>query len=158
LHADAMLMAQRMDDVLESDEHKMIMREGAEMGYTMPDADAIRARNKILKLYLAASHPWQGAHEKDGMISFPAESARNLYMVAVQSALMIDDVCRNIRESEYMLWFRRLRELEAPYIGPTSLQEMFNVWGALTISTVQQEQYAPQRHRRLPENWMALVV
>ena len=158
LHECASIMAEKMDAVLDDDEHQTIMREGAEQGYKMPDAAAIRSRNTLLKQFLAASDPWRDTQIRDDMICIPGKTARDMHMVAYQCALMIDDVCRNIRESDYMLWFRRLNELDAPYVGPTSLQEMFNVWGSLIISIAQQEQHGPEPRYRLPCNWPHLVV
>jgi hypothetical protein len=157
LHEAASIMAERMDEVLDNEEHHMIMREARELGYIMPDSNAIRSRNALLKEFLTASDPWNDAENKEGMIFIPGKTARDLHMVAYQCALMIDEVCRNIRESDYMLLFRNLRRLDFPYVGPTSLQEMFNVWGTLIVSMQQQEQHGPERHQRLPANWLKLV-
>ncbi len=157
LHDLASIMAARMDEVLDNDEHQMIMREAAERGYVMPDVEAVRARNNLLKQFLAASDPWGEAEIRNRIIRIPAKTARDMHMVAHQSALMVDEVCRNIRESDYMLLFRNLKRLDVPYTGPTSLQEMYNVWGMLVTSTVRQAQLGPERSHRLPVNWLKLV-
>lgn len=158
LYDCARIMAQKMDDVLDHPEHKMIMREAEEGGYRMPDIAPIRARNEILKIYLKSAEPFRDVVERDGLIEFPAQTACNLHMVAYQCSLMIDDVCRNIRESDYMPWFGVLKKLEVPYSGPTSLQEVFNVWGSLVTSIQKQYRHGPDQPHRLPQNWTSLVV
>lgn len=158
LYDCARIMAQKMDDVLNHPEHKMIMREAEERGYRMPDIAPIRARNEILKIYLKSAEPFRDVVEREGAIEFPAQTACNLHMVGYQCSLMIDDVCRNIRESDYMPWFGVLKKLEVPYSGPTSLQEVFNVWGSLVTSIQKQHHHGPDQLHRLPPNWISLVV
>lgn len=158
LYNDAYIMVDRMDEVLDHPEHRMIVREAEELGYTMPDIEGVRRHNALLRSFILASDPRNSAVLKDGLVEFPASSARQLHMIAFQSGMFIDDVCRNIKNTDYMLWFRVLRQMDVPYLGPTSLQEMFNVWASLTTSTAKQASHAPAVSRRLPGNWLKLVA
>lgn len=153
----ARIMTQKMDEVLDHHEHRELINNGLSSGYKVPDVEAVRARNAVIKMYLDGIDPYNGALKHRGVIEFPARTARQLHLVAHHSTFMICDVINNINQSDYMKLFRNLKEKGGAYTGPTSLQEVFNVWGALINSNTRETRHVDQS-RRLPSNWIRLVV
>ena len=158
LYRSACIMTQKMDEVLDHFEHQRLISTGTQMGYRMPDVEAVAARNAIIKIYLDGLNPYHGVYEHDGMVEFPARTASQMHLVARHSAMMIADVVNNINQSDYMLWIRNLKKVGGAYQGPTSLQEVFNVWMNLAVSHAQERRHVPEQGRRLPENWIRYVV
>jgi len=153
----AKIMTQKMDEVLDHHEHRALITNGLTYGYKVPDVEAVRARNEVIKIYLDGMDPYAGAVEDNGVVEFPAKTARQMHLVALHSTYMISDVINNINQSDYMLLFRNLKKLGGAYTGPTSLQEVFNVWGTLINSNSRESRHVDQK-RRLPPNWIRLVV
>jgi len=155
----AKVMTERMDEVLDHPKHIELINGGFRAGYKMPNVDMIQGRNWLIKFYLDGLDPLAGAERvgKD-QVMIPAKTARALHLVAEYSASMIDGVVGNIHRSQYMPWIRTLREAGDPYSGPTSLQEVFNLWSSLATATVTHAHHAPDLRRRLPENWLKLVI
>ena len=153
----ALIMTRKMDDVLDHHQHRALIDNGVSSGYKVPDVEAVRARNEMIKIYLDGIDPYDDAVEQGGMIEFPARTARQLHLVARHSTHMISDVINNINQSDYMLLFRNLKKIGNEYTGPTSLQEVFNVWGTLINSHSRESRHVAQ-NRRLPANWIRLVV
>jgi hypothetical protein len=158
LYNSASIMARKMDEVLDHYEHQSLIASGLERGYRMPDVEAVRARNHVIKMYLEGLNPYQGAVANDNTVEFPARTALQMQLVARHSTLMIEDVVRNIQKSDYMLWIRNLKQAGGPYMGPTSLQEVFNVWCGLVVASKHEQRHLPAEARRLPANWGNYVV
>ena len=158
LHRSATIMTQKMDEVLDHFEHQRLIETGLKMGYRMPDVEAVAARNAIIKSYLEGLHPYRDTVMRNDMVEFPATTARQLHLVARHSSMMIAEVINNITQSDYMLGIRKLKQGGGAYQGPTSLQEVFNVWGSLIASTTYERRHVPDERRRLPENWIRYVV
>lgn len=158
LYKSASIMACKMDEVLDHYEHKSLIDSGLRNGYRMPDVEAVRARNNIIKIYLDGLDPYADVIHRDGEVEFPARTALQLQLVVHHSTLMIEDVVRNIRTSDYMLWIRTLKQAGGPYMGPTSLQEVFNVWCGLVVASKREQNHLPEKNRRLPANWGKFVV
>lgn len=158
VYRSACIMTQKMDEVLDHFEHQRLINTGVQMGYRMPNVEAVAARNAIIKIYLDGLDPFHQAYERDGVIEFPARTASQMHLVARHSTMMIADVVNNINQSDYMLWIRNLKKMGGAYQGPTSLQEVFNVWMNLAVSNAQECRHVPEQARRLPENWIRYVV
>lgn len=158
LYNCATIMARKMDEVLDHYEHENLITSGLQQGLRMPDVEAVRARNNVIKIYLEGLNPYQGAISQGAMVEFPARTALQMQLVARHSTLMIEDVVRNIQKSDYMLWIRTLKQAGGPYMGPTSLQEVFNVWMGLVVASKHEQRHLPAEGRRLPANWGNYVV
>lgn len=153
----AMIMTQKMDEVLDHPEHKDLILTGLAMGYKMPSVEMVNARNVIIKTYLDGLDPHQGVVERNNIVEFPATTALQFYLVAHHSAMMIEDVVNNIAQSDYMLWIRKKKQGGGAYLGPTSLQEVFNVWCSLVNNAAYERRHVPVE-RRLPQDWTRYVV
>jgi hypothetical protein len=158
LYNTATIMARKMDEVLDHYEHKTLIASGLDQGYRMPDVEAVRARNNVIKIYLDGLNPYHDAVLQGDLVEFPARTARQLQLVAHHSTLMIEDVVNNIQKSDYMLWIRNLKLGGGAYMGPTSLQEVFNLWMGLVVASKREQNHLPEKGRRLPANWGNYVV
>lgn len=129
LVAETMLC--KMEAVLSDPHHQDIIRRGPALGYRMPDTNGITNRTAALKAVITHYRDYDFHYKPGSQIALPARTVHGLFFTAIHSALLVDDVFKNIRHSEYMLWLRALKVTGEPYQGPTSLQEVCNTWQSL---------------------------
>lgn len=158
VYHSACIMAEKMDEVLEHYEHQRLISTGVLHGYKMPNVEAVSARNSILKLYLEGLDLYRDAHERNGAIEIPAKTARQMHMVARQADLIFADVINNINGSDYMLWIRNLKKMGGAYQGPTSLQEVFNLWVAVINTSLYVKKHVPEEQTLRLEHWKRYVL
>lgn len=155
LHLLARTMVEKMDEVFNDPYHTEVMIRGRSMGYVMPDVQSIYYRTKELNDVLDSYNPYDFCAMDDcGLTRLPAATAIGHYRVALHSAILVDEVFTAIRQSEYMLWMRTLKESGEPYAGATSLQQVCDTWYALVGSTCANLIDVERRNARLPDNWV----
>lgn len=153
LYSCAFHMVQQTEKVLDDARHQEILVRGPMLGYVMPDAEIIRKTTAELRRALEGFDPNE-AGMVNGRVSLPIKTARGLYNMACLSDRLIDEVFMSIRKSEYMLWIRALKATGEIYDGPTSLQEVVDVFVAFNDLSVKQVIHPTSRKgQKLQSNW-----
>ncbi len=153
LYLEARRLVRKMEDVRNDSHHQEILIRGPALGYKMPDVEAIRTRTNALKDTLESFDPDNVCMLRRSVM-LPAATARGLYLTAIQSAILIDTIFKNAKDSEYMLWLRALKHTGEEYRGPASLQQAVDTYTALVNSSYRNIMNTPASGERLPNNWV----
>lgn len=153
LYTEARRLVIKMEAVRDDAHHQEMLIRGPALGYKMPDVSSIRARTQTLKDTLHSFDPDDACMLKNAVM-LPAATAKGLYMTALNAALLIDEIFKNARESEYMLWIRALKITGEEYHGPVSLQQAVDTYTALVNASYRNLVNTPASRERLPEDWV----
>ncbi len=152
LYLESCALLNRMDAVLDSRLHQAIMAEAIDRGFVMPDVESMREKTNALRLAIAMSpDPHDVRLYKNNMLLMPVKTACAFYNVAARGQDIVEDVFYAIEKTQYLPWFTVLKKRGEPYAGPTSLQEVFNVWANLERSASSEKKYAAPN--ALPRSW-----
>ena len=151
LYIECCTLVERMDAVLDDGEHCLLVEEATQSGFKMPDIEFMRDRTNELRDALMVFNPYNVRIFRDGMVLLPIESARGFYNVAASGQKIVSGVFDAIEKTNYLSWFTVLKNMGAPYSGPTSLQEVINVWAGIDRGAHSERTYA--HPKALPRSW-----
>lgn len=163
LHRDAVAFVDKIEIVMDDGEHQLLMSEGQQCGFILPDAEAFRKKLYAFRDHLKSYDPTACRSVKridcsgleSEVVILPIKVAKGFLSTAINSAEFIDTFLSSMRQSEYFVWLRELKAMGAPYAGPTSVREYFTTSFSLHMASRQaQEEFLPPR---MPPNWARRV-
>jgi len=120
-----------LDKIMKSNEHKELLREGAERGFIMPLPDFLSADITNLQKILRESHPY-GCRESlwgPDHVMLPLTTLAWLQRVFDADKRVLCKIFNVFETTEYFEFFRYIKEREGrSYEGPTALQAIFRVY------------------------------
>ena len=131
------ILVDKLEQVMDNVEHQLYMEEGRTLGYQMPEEQRYRDFIAFYKEQFESFNPFETA-SKDGKVILRGDQARAFVDNRRLSAELYDMLDEGIFQTEYMDMIRHLKNLGAPYFGPSIFQEIMD-WQLEALALAQLE-------------------
>lgn len=152
----AMNLAESIDAVMADGEHRLILEEAQDLGYSLPDMQAFREEAELYKRTLENLEREAGKSSRQNYIEVPIETARQLNDMMKNNCYMITRIFDECFNTEYMEHFSFYRKKGVRYAGPNALQPCVDL--LISMARTIQEIENPTKAGDPKPNWDALIA
>jgi hypothetical protein len=150
--------ADALQNVIDDGEHRLVMEEASQAGYTLPDIQLFQDELTGFKGFLKEFDPYRFETRHNGEIRLPYATARNLHALVHYNCVMVSHTLSACFDTEYLKYFKDLQTMGIPYTGATALQEMQDVLTCLSRNRIEHDRCDKVETRPERKEWPALLV
>lgn len=134
-------MHRKLEMVMDDGEHQLAMEEGMDF-FKLPNTRYLRKELGELRGILDSFDPYHTTFGKSGKVKLKDVQIQGFFNLFAKDYDIVHGLFETFRNTDYLKYHRHLRDVQkVKYAGPTSLQEIVNVFFGIARAQNKQRAY-----------------